>query len=238
MSKVSFLTVLLFLPILFFGQDAKLLRFRVVASDSTSASGINVVNMVSEKSAMTNGRGEFSMAVKAGELLVLQKETFEYKRYLIEPEDLSENLVIISMIPKPIALTEVIVTQKAAHDDLIQKHKDHRKFTPAEKKLYTATSGLFDPLINWMSGRTAMLKKELDVEMKERLLARLETVYDDDYYTQTLKIPEDYIGDFKRYIIEDEPFVAAMKTKNKTLMRFESVRLSASYKKLMQAVIK
>lgn len=194
--------------------------------------------MVNEKSAVSNSLGEFTMLVKPGDLLILQKETFEYKRQPIDADDMAKNPVIVKMIPKPVALDEVIVTQKAPQDDLVMRHKDHKKFTPAEKKLYTATTGLFDPVINWMSGRTTRLKKELEIEMNERLLARLETVYDDGYYVEQLKIPSDYVGDFKRYMIDDDAFVQALKARNKTLMQFESARLATSYKNLMSAVFK
>ena len=231
--------ILVFLPMVLFAQDvSKVLRFRITTTDSTSTAGVNVVNIVNERSATSNGAGEFSILVKPGDLLILQKETFEYKRQPIDAEDMAKNVVIVKMTPKPIALDEVVVNQKAAPDDLVMRHRDHKKFTPAERKLYTATTGLLDPLINFMSGRTARLKHELGVEMNERLLARLDMVYDDDYYVGTLKIPSDYIGDFKRYIIEDEPFVMALKAKNKTLMQFECARLATSYKKLMAAVFK
>lgn len=233
------LLLLLFLPTIVLGQaDEKMLRFKVVSNDSTSVSGINVVNIVNEKSAVTNGAGEFFLLVKPGDLLILQKETFEYKRQPIDPEDLSKSVVQIKMISKPIALDEVVVNKKAAPDDLIMRHKDHKKFTPAEKKLYTATTGLLDPLINLLSGRTAQLKRELQVEMNERLLARVDQVYEDQYFIEQLKIPADYVGDFKRYIIDDEAFVSALKAKNKTLMQFESARLATSYKTLMAAVFK
>jgi hypothetical protein len=229
--------LLFFLPIVSLAQEgSKVLRFRVTTTDSTSVSGINVVNMFNEKSATSNSVGEFSILVKPGDLLILQKETFEYKRQPIDQDDMSKSVVIIKMTPKPIALDEVVVNQKATPDDLIMRHKDHRKFTPAEKKLYTATTGLLDPLINFMSGRTAQLKHELQIEMKERLLARLDMVYDEQYYVEKLKIPNDYIGDFKRFMIDDEPFVSALKAKNKTLMQFETARLATSYKRLMSAV--
>ena len=215
-----------------------MLRFKVTTTDSTSVSGINVVNMVNEKSAVSNSDGEFIILVKPGDLLILQKETFEYKRQSIDEEDMLKTVVIVKMIPKPIALEEVVVSQKATPDDLIMHHKDHRQFTPAEKKLYTATTGLLDPLLNLMSGRTAQLKRELQVEMKERLLDRVDMMYDDQYYTGQLKIPSDYVGDFKRYMIDDQLFVSALKAKNKTLMQFEAARLATSYKKLMAAVFK
>ncbi len=239
MKKIKIITLLFFAAVSAVAQDgSKMLRFRVTTTDSTSVSGINVVNMVNEKSATSDSVGEFSILVKPGDLLILQKETFEYKRQPIYAGDMDKSIVLVKMIPKPIALEEVIVQQKAAHDDLIMRHKDHTQFTPAEKKLYTATTGLLDPLLNLMSGRTAQLKRELNIEMKERLLARVDMVYDDQYYTNQLRIPAEYIGDFKRYMIDDEPFVSALKAKNKTLMQFETARLATSYKKLMAAVIK
>jgi hypothetical protein len=219
-------------------EGSKVLRFKVTTSDSSSVSNINVVNIVNEKSATSNSAGEFLILVKPGDLLILQKESFEYKRQPIDLEDMTKSVIFVKMIPKPIALEEVIVTQKATPDDLIMNHNDHKKFTPAERHLYTARTGILDPLLNLMSGRTAMLKKELEIEMKVRLLARVETVYEDQYFTEQLKIPVDYIGDFKRYMIEDELFIVALKAKNKTLMQFESARLATSYKKLMAAVFK
>ena len=55
------------------------------------------------------------------------------------------------------------------------------------------SSGL-DPLLNWMSGRTTMLKKEVEVEKKETLMDKVEGWFERKYFIQTLKIPEDYVG--------------------------------------------
>ncbi|RZJ30231.1 MAG: hypothetical protein EOO48_05500 [Flavobacterium sp.] len=224
--------LLIFVSFLASGQE-KMLRFRVVVPDSTSVANINVVNLVNEKSAVTDSNGEFTMLAKADDLLVLQKESLEYKRQLIEPEDLSKSVIIISMIPKPVALKEVVVSKKAERDDLSKTHKDHKKFTPAERHLYTARTGLLDPLLNKISGRTNQLKKEQDVELKERLLARTETIFDENFYVDALKIPSEYITDFQRYMIDNPEFVSALKARNKTLLRFEASKLATSYHELM-----
>jgi len=232
------LFVLLLLNAACFAQSGKLLHFRVVpdcASCGISVQAINVVDVANEQSAESDAGGQFSLRASAGDVLILQKETFEYMRKVIEAEDLSQPEIVIRMIPKPIELKEVVVAQKKAPDDLIQRHVDHTKFTPAERKLYTATTGLLDPLLNLISGRTKQLKKQLDTEMKERLLARLETQFDDDYYTSKLKIPADYIRDFQYYMIEDDDFVFALKDKNRTRMQFEAARLSLSYRILMHS---
>lgn len=160
---------------------------------------------------------------------------FEYKRKIIEAEDLTQPVVTIRMIPKPNQLDEVVVIKRSAPDDLIMVHKDHKKFTPAERKLYTARSGPVDIIVNALSGRTLLLKKELQIEFKERLLARVKTQYEDDFYIQTLKLPAAHIEGFQYFIIDDAEFVSALKAKNKTMMRFAIVRLASAYNEVIAA---
>lgn len=234
--KNSVVFILILLPVLASAQE-KLLHFKVAVPDSTSVAGVNVVNLVNERSATSNEAGEFSIMAKADDLLILQKETLEYARYIIESEDVPKSVIIISMMPKPVALKEVVVTKKAEHDDLSKTHADHKKFTPAERRLYTARSGLLDPLLNKLSGRTNRLKKEQDVELKERLLARTETVFEEDFYVVNLRIPSEYIRDFQYYMIDNHEFVSALKAKNKTLLRFQAAKLATAYRELMAAEI-
>jgi hypothetical protein len=222
-----------FLPVLVFGQE-KTVRFRVV-SDSLGVAGANVVNLVNEKSAVSDGQGYFSLAVKEDDLLVISSMSHEYKRRSVFAADLKAPVVVIELTAKPNELDEVVVKQKEKPDDLIMHHKDHRDFTPAERKLYTARSGILDPLLNAISGRTSMLKKELQAEMNERLLARLDAQFGDDYYMETQKIPEDYVRGFKYYLIENGEFVQALKDKNKTMMRFLMGPLAVQYNKLIEA---
>jgi len=47
-----------------------------------------------------------------------------------------------------------------------------------------------------MSGRITMLKKEIVVEKKEKLLLKLDGYYEDKFYTDVLKIPQDHIKGF------------------------------------------
>jgi hypothetical protein len=131
------------------------------------------------------------------------------------------------MYPKTIELNEVIV--KKSPIEGVSIIPGQKQYTPSERKLHTATSGVLDAPINWMSGRTAMLKKEVAVERKERLLDKIGILYEDKYYIETLKIPEIYIDDFQRYIIEDKEFTAALKVKNRTMMLFLISKLAVNY---------
>ena len=207
-------------------SNEKLLNGIIIA-DSASVVGIDVVNLGNEKVTVTNNKGKFSILAKANDILVFSSMTLEMKRMLVDEDDLKSETIIIYMTAKINELNEVIVKKNAAEGISIIPGQKH--YTPAERKLYTATSGILDAPLNWLSGRTEMLKKEIVVERKERMLNKIGVLYEDKYYIQTLKVPEIYIDDFQRYLIEDKEFAAALKVKNRTMMLFLISKLAVNY---------
>ena len=207
-------------------RNEKLLQ-GIIAADDALLSGIDVVNLGNEKVTVTNSKGEFSILAKADDILVFSSKSLEMRRVLIDEDDLKSGTITVNMYPKINELDEVIV--KKSPIEGVSIIPGQKQYTPAERKLRTATSGVLDAPINWMSGRTAMLKKEVAVERKERLLDKIGILYEDKYYIETLKIPEIYIDDFQRYIIEDKEFTAALKVKNRTMMLFLISKLAVNY---------
>jgi len=207
-------------------RNEKLLQ-GIIAADDALLSGIDVVNLGNEKVTVTNSKGEFSILAKADDILVFSSKSLEMRRLLIDEDDLKSRTITVNMYPKINELDEVIVKKNAAEG--VSIIPGQKQYTPAERKLHTATSGLLDAPISWMSGRTAMLKKEVVVERKERLLDKIGILYEDKYYIETLKVPEIYIDDFQRYIIEDKEFTAALKVKNRTMMLFLISKLAVNY---------
>jgi len=209
------------------GQPIEKLLHGIIVADDASVSGVDVVNLANEKVTFTNVKGEFFILAKADDILVFSSMTLEMKRMLVDEDDLKSEMITITMTPKINELNEVIVKKNAAEG--ISIIPGQKQYTPAERKLYTASSGLLDAPLNWLSGRTEMLKKEIVVERKERLLNKVGVLYEDKYYIQTLKIPEIYIDDFQRYLIEDKEFTAALKVKNRTMMLFLISKLAVNY---------
>ena len=225
----NWFVVLFFFPILCMWSQTsneKLLN-GVIIADSASVVGIDVVNLGNEKVTVTNNKGEFSILAKVDDILVFSSMTLDMKRMLVDEDDLKLEKIIIYMTPKINELNEVIVKKNAVEGISIFNVQKH--YTPAERKLYTATSGILDAPLNWLSGRTEMLKKEIIVERKERMLNKVGVLYEDKFYIQTLKIPEIYIDDFQRYLIEDKEFAAALKVKNRTMMLFLISKLAVNY---------
>lgn len=207
-------------------RNEKLLQ-GIIAADDALLSGIDVVNLGNEKVTVTNSKGEFSILAKAEDILVFSSKSLEMRRLLIDEDDLKSGTITVNMYPKINELNEVIVKKNPIEG--VSIIPGQKQYTPAERKLHTATSGLLDAPISWMSGRTAMLKKEVVVERKERLLDKIGILYEDKYYIETLKVPEIYIDDFQRYIIEDKDFTAALKVKNRTMMLFLISKLAVNY---------
>ena len=135
------------------------------------------------------------------------------------------------MAIKSIVLKEVIINESGiSAESLGIIPYGQKKYTPSERKLYTATSGGgIDGLLNTISGRKAMIKKNIIVEKKEQLLAKIDVLFEDNYYTETLKIPELYIKGFQYYCIEDISIANALRSKNKTMVLFLIVRLAKNY---------
>lgn len=224
-----------------FGQIAgeKLLHGKIIV-ESGNVGGVTIINLVNEKTAISDGNGDFFILAKAEDLLVFSSVNLEYYRKIIEAEDLKPDVLTIKMTAKITELEEVIVNKHPEINavSLGISPKGIKQYTPAERKLATASSAKLnpqglDPLINAISGRTKMLKKELEVEKKERLLAYIGALFDDEYYTQTLKIPANYIKGFQYYCVEEEEFAKSLRSKNKAMIKLLIVPLAEKYNKII-----
>ena len=234
--KEFLLILFVVLSQLTFGQivGEKLLHGKIIVESGT-VGGVTIINLVNEKTTVSDGNGEFFILAKAEDLLVFSSVNLEYYRRIIEVEDLKSEILTIKMTAKIIELDEVIVNKHPEINavSLGISPKGIKHFTPAERRLYTASSTPIDALLNIMSGRTEMLKKGIEVEKKERLLAKFDVLFEKEYYTNTLKIPAEYIKGFHYYCIEDKKFAASLDTKNKTMTMFLIVPLAAKYNEII-----
>jgi CarboxypepD_reg-like domain len=236
-NKITLLFIVLFYSQISLGQTVfeKKINGQIVA-DSTTVERINILNSSNDKSTVSDQKGFFVFNAKEGDVLVFSAVHLETIHKKISKEDLLLEILKIKMVPKSIALKEVVVNE---HPEITAESLGiipygQKKYTPAERKLYTATSGNgIDGLLNTISGRKAMLKKEIVIEKKEQLLVRIENLFEDKYYTDALKIPLDYIKGFQYYAIEDASFAAALRSKNKTMVMFLIVKLAEKYNQII-----
>ncbi len=226
------------------------LNGKVIAGLS-NLEGIYVINLKTEKAAITDKEGRFSIPAAVGDTLMFSAAQFKTIRVGLTPEYFQQNLVFVKMIPIVNQLKEVIVKRysniNAVSLGIIPSGQ--KTYTAAERKLYTATdlnasastsvSGMAggsvsaDPLLNFLSGRTKMLKKEIEVEKKESYLKQLDNLFDIDYFVNKLKIPSEYVKGFEYYVVENEKFTTILKSNNKTMTSFLIGELAAKYNEII-----
>lgn len=219
-------------------RELLFLRGKIVCSTS-KLSNVNVYNLRSDLNTTTDENGDYSLFAMAGDTLKFTSIQIETKKVVISQADLTKSILVTSLLPNVINLDEVQIKEykniNAVSLGILEKPA--KQYTPAERKLYTATTGLLDPLLNTISGRTAMLKKEVVVEKKEKLLQKIEYQFGIDYFTKKLKIPAENVKGFWYYAVDDPRLEEALHAKNKTKAAFILAELATKYKEAQKTVL-
>jgi hypothetical protein len=229
-------------------QDRSAFNGKVV-SNTLDLEGIYVINAQTEETVTTNASGSFSILAKPNDILVFSSISFREKRVMLKQEDFSNLNFTVNLSMIMYQLQEVVVKRydNINAESLGITPMGQKKYTAAERKLQTATalnatanagsmaggSISADPLLNFFSGRTAMLKKEVAVEKKEFFMRLLENMFSLDHFIDRLKIPADYVKGFEYYAIENDKFTVILNSKNKTSTEFLLGELAVKYKEMI-----
>ncbi len=216
-----------------------------IIANIANLEGIYIINLTTEKATITDEGGYFTIPAKECDTLMFSAVQFKGIRVGLTPKDFQKDLFFVRMEPIMNLLKEVAVRRydniNAVSLGIISKNQ--KKYTVAERRLKTAndpelqlglnTSFSADPLLNLLSGRTAMLKKELEVEKKEFYLKQLHNMFTENHYAKTLKIPSDYIKGFEYYIVENQNLVDSLKSKDKVKTDFIMSELATKYNQMI-----
>ncbi|MFC6097008.1 hypothetical protein ACFPVY_10165 [Flavobacterium qiangtangense] len=217
-----------------------------VSAPSQSLEGIYVLNLTSKKETVTKEGGYFTISSKVGDSLMFSSIQFKGKIVSIEEQDLNEDLFQVKLETMINQLDEVMVVKYKSLNayDLGIIPRPAKVYTPAERKLRTATgvdaqvglnsSFTLDPLFNLLSGRSAMLEKEVQIEKKERWIDQIENIYSEDYIVKKLKIPAEHIKGFQYFAVENIRFTNAIGAKDKSMARFLLGELAKKYNQILE----
>jgi hypothetical protein len=230
-NKIIYIALLLFVQLGFTQNKTSKEIFGQIFEQSTSVDAVNIINNATQVTAVSDANGLFSIVVKEGDVLVFSAVNLEGYKKRITAEDMNSGSLQIKMTAKEVELKEVVVNENAniTAENLGIIPYGQKKYTAAERKVYTATSTSVDKLLNKISGRTAMLKKEVNVEKKEMLFRKMEYLFDENYYTDRLRIPVADIKGFQLYCVDDAEFAVSLDTKNKTMSMFLLTDLARKY---------
>lgn len=235
-------------------QERTLINGRI-ASSTSDLEGVYVINAQTEAMTVTNASGAFSIMANVGDTLVFSSIQFKEKRVLLTADNFSDINFTVKLSMVMNQLQEVVVRSYNginAESLGIVPH-GQKTYTQAERRLRTATaldpeaasengmaggSFFIDPLLNFFSGRTAMLKKEAEVEKKEAFIKLLERMFTLDHFVNRLKIPSEYVKGFEYYAVENDKFTVILNSKNKTSTEFLLAELATKYKEIIASEIK
>lgn len=246
------LLLFMFFPLVVLSQNDSTINGKIV-SESSLLEGIHVINLSSNNGAVTDSRGYFQIKAKVSDTLQFSAINLKATQHILKGNDFSTDLLLIKMESLITELQEVaIINYKSINAVALGiVPANQRTYTPAERKL--AAAGDFkwysplliplggmsvDGLINSISGRTSMLKKELVVERKEMLQTKTSDYFDRKYFVETLNIPDEYVDGFLFYIVENEKFSNAMNDKNRVMAAFVLTELATEFLKLKEIELK
>ena len=218
-----------------------------LSADFSTMEDVSIINKQTEKSSISDADGNFKIQATVRDTLLFSKAEFREMRVILTLKDFEQDILVVKMKPVINQLDEVVVQNGINAVSMGIIPKGQRVYTPAERRLNTATklnaslnagtmmggSVSADPLLNWISGRTKMLKKGVAVEKKEFYLTQLENMFSDDYLISKLKIPAEYVKGFAYYVVENEQLVSNLKMKNKSMTAFLLGELAIKYKEII-----
>ena len=243
MNRLLFL--LLCIGVSTFAQERKPLQGRIVSGES-AVTGVFVINKATGTETKTDATGNFTVAAREGDMLAVYGTGITVREFAVNAMAFAEVPYVMEVTINAYELKEVVI-DKITPESLGLVPKNQKQYTPAERRLKTASdldpqmgigtmSGVSvsaDAIINAISGRTKMLKKALETENKEFAIAKLNGIYTEEQIVQDLKIPTEYVQGFLYYAVEDPECAAALKTKNNELAKFKLMGLAEKYNKLI-----
>lgn len=230
--RVAVCMFLVFISFVFSAQaqERKVLEGRVFSKDGDVA-GTHVMNITTQRGTITKANGFFSIPVHLNDTLVFSAVQYKRKAIPVNLAVLESIFLNVFLEEGEIKLDEVLVMPYNLTGDLFKDldslkigvminasllglpNADVKPLTQSERKLYTARTWDYnvnkvklDPLINYFSGRTKMLKKRVAREAAYNKVQNTRDLYVDSLFTQGLGIPKNSINDFMFFCEADTAF--------------------------------
>lgn len=206
--KLVLTFLLLIIGIGIYAQERVALHGKIV-SRSKDLKGIYVSNINTGDALVTEPGGYFTIQAQENDTLMFSGPLFVGYRYVLDDIDFKRDIILIPLEPNDLnqQLNEIVITHISS-SSLGLVPENVKRYTPAERRLYTATSGSgiipVSAIVNWISGRTAMLKKALKYEKQEMRKDKYLNVMDEYVLIKDYSIPKDYIVGFAYFVSDDD----------------------------------
>lgn len=224
-------------------QTTMILKGKVVVENG-SLENILVANLSIEKSVYTDINGNFTIIASPDDLIVFSGNHIEYHRKLVDASDFTSEINVL-LKAKMHEIDEVEIFEIKGLDavSLGILSKPAIVFTQAERHLRTATyldasatagtmmggSLSLDPLLNWISGRTKLLKNNYATETKILATKLLRNMVSDEFLVNTLNISTEKINAFLNFSVHNKEVTDAISAKNNYVLQFKLIPVAVEF---------
>ncbi|MEP0212534.1 MAG: carboxypeptidase-like regulatory domain-containing protein [Cellulophaga sp.] len=204
-------------------QKIEILKGRIV-SNSQEVVGVYVLNKTNKKGTITSKSGNFSIPVHLKDTIEFSAVQFKNKQIIITQKILDYSSFLVNLDETLEELDEVVLDNRTfiTAKSLGLPNADVKVLSLTERELFSANNGnnylSIDPLINFLSGRTKMLKDRIKRDDIYARSKELRTRYVDSIFSKNLKIPIDRIEEFMLYCEYDPRFKSITKNKNELVV--------------------
>lgn len=196
----------------------------------------HILNLSKNTATTSNALGKFSLTVSINDSIVISALGYKKRTLIINPTLINQKNLSFELTEQVEELEEVelIHYSKINAKDLGIISKDQKQHTPAEKKLYTLEhmtplTGIVEGIINRLNGNVKRAKKLVELEKEMFALEEFKTLYNSEYITSKLNIPELYVDAFYWFCMEDNLFKAAAKGNNQSQIEFLLMEKAVSF---------
>ena len=221
---------LLFLPFFFITASigaqtlfTKKLEGRVYSKDGDVAA-THVLNTTTKRATITDINGFFSIPAGVGDTLVFSAVQFKRKELIVSSAMLDSKLISVPLEDVLTQLDEVVVTPEQQERFLQVKNEEFKEFVyEADRStevdniaMPKSSRGMIDG-INFVNIFKALANSNKTAEEKRpplKLSAVMRQVYDDVFFVNDLKLPQDKIDAFLIYCDNKMPANTLLKKEN------------------------
>ncbi|SEH92545.1 hypothetical protein SAMN02927937_02169 [Paenimyroides aquimaris] len=186
-----------------------------IVAKTRDLEGIYIKNISSNTSAQTQKGGYFSIEANPNDTLIFSAVHLIGRNKVLSYADMNKSLVFIPMEYAENILDEIVIDRRITSESLGFGKVVRR--TTAQRNLHRATSsggGIIpvDLIVNAISGRTKMLEKAVELEQEQLFVEKLLSKFSSEFYTNKLKIPEQYHMAFGYFLAQDPIIVTSYQT--------------------------
>ncbi len=234
MKKISCLCVISFLLFISFSTAQSVeIKGKVIINDE-DIEGIHVINKTASKFTITSSNGDFTIPAKLNDTIIFSAIKYKPKEVIINADIIKSKILNVYLSELVNELDQVIVGKILTGNLLSDVENSEVKrdinfydlnipgytgkpLTQSERRYNEATTGggivPLNPILNYFSGRTKMLKNQIKLERLDDCLETIKSNLSKIFFEYN-ELPESKRTEFFYYCSEDEAFSKICQVKN------------------------